>query len=98
MLFNRAGRTDLAVEADESFNYPKIQVEFAKEGERPARHEISILNINTNGMGIVGQVPLQVGQQIAFVENTLAITLPARGIVMWTFADDDGFRAGIKFA
>lgn len=98
MLFNRAGRTDLAVEDEESFNYPKILVEFAPEGERAARHEISILNINTKGMGVLGPIPLQVGQQIAFVENTHAITLPASGIVMWTFADDDGFRAGIKFA
>lgn len=98
MIFNRAGRTDLAGEEEDTFTYPKILVELPTADQPGRRHEIAILNINTNGMGIIGQIPLQVGQQIIFVENTLDIALPPHGIVMWTFADDDGFRAGIKFA
>lgn len=98
MIFNRAGRTDLAVEEEENLNYPKIMVELPAAAEEGSLHEVAILNINPNGMGIIGQIPLQVGQELLLNKGTLAISLPPRGIVMWTFADDDGFRAGIKFA
>ena len=61
-------------------------------------YEISVRDINTAGMGITSAVPLAVGQYVFFEDKQPEWDLPAHGIVMWTFQDTNGFRAGIKFA
>ncbi len=98
MLPPRKTRTLLTKKDAEDETYPTLMVTL-KEGSSPDTiQEISVLDINIAGMGIACSVPLNVGQCIFFNENQPEWNLPKHGIVMWTFQDSDGFRAGIKFA
>ena len=99
MLPPRKTRTPLSKKEPGDETYPTLMITL-KEGATPADtvQKISVLDINTAGMGIACTVPLNVGQSIFFTGDQPEWNLPKRGIVMWTFQDSDGFRAGIKFA
>jgi len=97
-MLPRKQRTDLANKHREDETYPTIMVGLSDPPAADSNHEISVLDINTAGMGIACNVCLNVGQHIYFQEDQSEWELPKHGIVMWTFKDSDGFRAGIKFA
>jgi|GEM_PF-3033043 len=61
-------------------------------------HEISVLNSNSDGIGILSPTELRVGQALVVHDPPPDWTLPKRGVVVWAFHDPHGFRAGIKFA
>jgi len=60
-------------------------------------HELSVIDINDSGMGVTCDFPLKVGHQIKFLEKEMEWNLPTFGVVMWTFKENKGFKAGIKF-
>lgn len=97
-MLPRKKRTTLADtrQADEA--YPTIMVGLTDNPAADSTHEILVLDINTTGMGIACSIPLGVGQYVYFHDDQPEWDLPKHGIVMWTFQDNDGFRAGIKFA
>ncbi|MDA8418000.1 MAG: hypothetical protein M0Z90_03095 [Desulfobacteraceae bacterium] len=78
--------------------YPVIRVSLGGHPSADNTHDISVLDINTAGMGIACSVALSVGQMVFFTNDQPEWNLPKLGIVMWTFQNNDGFRAGIKFA
>ena len=97
MTTKRNKRTKLAKLSENNKSYPTIKIEI--EGNPPPNryHEMSVMDINENGMGITCLAPLKVGQHIIFTDNNHEWELPEKGVVMWTFNNNEGFRAGIKF-
>lgn len=99
MLPPRKNRTSLTNKHSiEEPSYPTLMVGLQENASPDSVYEISVLDINTAGMGIACAVQLNVGQHIFFNDEQPEWDLPKYGIVMWTFQDSDGFRAGIKFA
>ena len=97
-MLPRKNRTTLALKQHEDEKYPTIIIGLKDPPTPESSHEISVLDINTSGMGITCSVTLSVGQCVYFNDEQMEWDLPRYGIVMWTFQDNDGFRAGIKFA
>lgn len=97
MLPPRKNRISLENEPDVAA-FPTIIVSLSEIPSDDSSHEISILDINTDGIGIVCTVQLNVGQRVFFSEGHQEWDFPKYGIIMWTFKISDGFRAGIKFA
>lgn len=97
MLPPRKNRTPLEPDSDAE-TFPTIIVSLSEIPSADNSHEISILDINTAGIGIACSVQLSVGQRIFFTEEHPEWDFPKHGLVMWTFRQSDGFRAGIKFA
>ena len=97
MMLQRDKRTRQRQQADGGGEYPTVRVEILHDELPAVQQEISVVDINDNGMGIACLVPLKVGQQIVFAGNQQNWELPERGVVMWTFKASNGFRAGIKF-
>jgi len=98
LLPPRKNRTPLAQKHSEQETYPTLLVGLQENPTPDKTHEISVLDINTAGMGIACNIPLNVGQRVFFYDGQTEWDLPEHGIVMWTFQDSNGFRAGIKFA
>lgn len=98
MLPPRKNRKPLVQKHTEAETYPTIMVALHENHAADAIHEISVLDINSSGMGIACNMPLSVGQFVFFNDDQPEWDLPKHGVVMWTFQDSDGFRAGIKFA
>lgn len=99
-MLPRKNRKPLAPPTNEGEQepYPTIRVSLGGHPTADNTHEISVLDINTAGMGIACSVALSVGQMVFFTNDQPEWNLPKLGIVMWTFQNNDGFRAGIKFA
>jgi len=97
-MLPRKNRKALAQKHREDETYPTIMVGLKDPPTPDCTHEIAVLDINTSGMGVACTVPLNVGQCVFFNDCQPEWDLPRQGIVMWTFQDTDGFRAGIKFA
>lgn len=97
MLQPRKNRIPLEKD-HEAETFPTIIVSLNEISSPEDHHEISILDINTSGIGIVCKISLLVGQHVFFNEGHPEWALPKYGIVMWTFKNSDGLRAGIKFA
>lgn len=97
-MLPRKKRTPLVDKRHADETYPTIKVCLTDRPSPESAHEISVLDINTTGMGIACCIPLSVGQSVYFHDDQPEWDLPKHGIVMWTFQDNDGFRAGIKFA
>ena len=100
MAKQRENRTLLSDSPDSLKDCPTITIEI--EHTRSAKESQTtlttyVLDINNSGMGITCKTLLEVGQTITFKDNDLDWDLPAKGVVMWTFKSQDGFRAGIKF-
>lgn len=98
MLQPRKKRRPLLSKHNEEEAYPTLLVALEENPSPDTVYEISVLDINTAGMGITSAVPLSVGQYVFFEDKQPEWDLPKHGIVMWIFQDTDGFRAGIKFA
>lgn len=98
MLQPRKKREPLLRKHSEEDPYPTLMVSLDENPSPNSFYEISILDINVTGMGITSPVPLTIGQPLFFGANRHEWGLPPSGIVMWTFQDNDGHRAGIKFA
>lgn len=97
MLPPRKNRISLEKGPD-AVAFPTIIVALSDNPSPENSHEISILDINNAGIGIACGVQLHVGQHIFFNDGHPEWDFPQYGIVMWTFKNNDGFRAGIKFA
>jgi len=97
MLLPRKNR--IALDKDqEAATFPTITVTISDNGGAAESHEVAILDINNAGIGIICNVQLCVGQQIFFTNGHAEWDFPQSGTVMWTFSNNDGIRAGIKFA
>ncbi len=97
MILQRDKRTKLSDASDNVENYPSIMIQIQDDPSADHNYEISVMDINDNGMGITCIVSLKVGQHITFADTQTDWDLPEKGVVMWTFMAIDGFRAGIKF-
>ena len=95
MIKQRDSRTQFSDTHDDENNFPIIL--FETMDSATGRHEGRVTDISDSGMGITCSQQLNVGQNINFLPNKLEWDLPPRGIVMWTFKDNNSFRAGIKF-
>lgn len=98
MLQLRKKRVPLHQKRHKDDPLPTLLVSLEEKTPADTIYEISILNVNTTGMGIISSVPLTVGQSLFIADKQQDWTLPKHGVVMWTFQNQDGFRAGIKFA
>ena len=98
MLRPRKKRPSLLRKQSKGGSYPTLVVALEENLSPDSVYEIAVLDLNTAGMGIAIAVPLTVGRYIFFDDNQPGWDLPKRGVVVWTFKDNDGFRAGIKFA
>ena len=98
MLLPRKKRHPLLQKRTEEETYPTLMVALEENSSPKTTYEVSVVDINATGMGITSTVPLNVGQSVFFENNQPEWDLPKYGVVMWTFHDPDGMRAGIKFA
>lgn len=97
MLQLRKKRVPLNQKHHKDDPFPTLLVSL-EENTPDTMYEVSVLNINATGMGITSSVPLSVGQSLFIDDKQQEWHLSKHGIVMWTFQNQEGFRAGIKFA
>ena len=100
MTIQRENRTVLAKPHDNSRELPVINVQVRSKNHSNSATTvipIQVLDINSNGMGISCEALLEVGQKVLFLENDFEWDLPEKGVVMWTYKDQNSFRAGIQF-
>ncbi len=98
MIFDREERNEV-VQDDTTEEKHHLLIIETVDDPHPGKntHEITILDINDTGMGIICEFHLKVEQVVYFTDEQSQWDLPDQGLVVWTFKTDDGYRAGIKF-
>ncbi len=56
-----------------------------------------ILDISATGMGIISNLQLNKDQAIYFTPNQPGWELPPKGVVIWSYKEVKGCRAGLEF-
>ncbi len=97
MVTPKNERTDTTGIAKDPETKPPVFIIISDETGQKNRYEIQILDINNSGVSITSKTILTIGQAIHFSEDQKGWDLPESGVVMWTYNDNDEFKAGIKF-
>ena len=75
-----------------------LTISYDEHPSSSSSHEVSILDSNGDGIGILSPTELRVGQALFLHDPPADWAFPKQGVVRWAFHDQHGFRAGIKFA
>ncbi len=65
--------------------------------ETPTTITAQIIDISATGMGIATDLMLSKNQTIEFKKNQPNWELPDAGVVVWSYKQNNGCRAGIEF-
>jgi len=65
----------------------------------PASMKAKVTDINTAGIGLRVDAPLETGQFVKFIKKQKHLDgeLPKEGVVVWTLESPEGYKAGVKF-